>query len=197
MTTLLTSKFSVNRTFRGLAMAGLLTAIGGAAFAQTPPAGMRAPEAMRDAPPADAKMGRMGYGDPAKMQAKMAKHQAALKASLKLTPAQEPAWTTFTAAMQPAAGMGMGWRHSPEQRAEMDKLNTPQRIDKMREMRTQHLAVVDKRMDATKAFYAALTPEQQKVFDAGHTMRGGGHGGGHHGGMAHGPSRSAGTEPTR
>lgn len=189
MTASFTSKFSASRTFSALVMAGLLTAMGGAAIAQTPPpgpAGMRAPEAMRDASQPDGKMGRMGHGDPAKMQARMAKHQAALKASLKLTPAQEPAWTTFTAAMQPAAGMG--WRQSPEQRAEMDKLTTPQRIDKMRDVRTQRMADMDKRMDATKAFYAALTPEQQKVFDAEHTQRGGRHGGGHHGGMAHGRS---------
>ncbi len=189
MTASFTSKFSASRTFSGLVMAGLLTAMGGAAIAQTPPpgpAGMRAPEAMRDAPQPDGKMARMGHGDPAKMQARMAKHQAALKASLKLTPAQEPAWTTFTAAMQPAAGMG--WRQSPEQRAEMDKLTTPQCIDKMRDVRTQRMADMDKRMDATKAFYAALTPEQQKVFDAEHTKRGGRHGGGHHGGMAHGRS---------
>jgi periplasmic protein CpxP/Spy len=65
----------------------------------------------------------------------------------------------------------------------MDKLTTPQRIDKMREMRTQRMAAMDKRMDATKTFYAALSPEQQKTFDAEHKMRGGRHGGGHHGGM--------------
>jgi protein CpxP len=29
-------------------------------------------------------------------------------------------------------------------------------------------AAMDRRGDATKAFYAALTPEQQKVFDAQH-----------------------------
>jgi len=31
---------------------------------------------------------------------------------------------------------------------------------------------MDKRANATKTFYAALTPEQQKVFDAAHQKRG-------------------------
>jgi periplasmic protein CpxP/Spy len=109
---------------------------------------------------------RMEHHDPARMQAMMAKHQAALKAQLKLTPAQEGAWTSYTAAMQPPAHT----RPTAEQRAEFDKLTTPQRIDKMRSMRSQRMtdmnAAMDRRGDATKAFYAALTPEQQKVFDA-------------------------------
>ena len=71
----------------------------------------------------------------------------------------------------------------------MDKLTTPQRIDKMRELRSQRMtamtALMDKRGEATKAFYAALSPDQQKVFDAEHKMRGDHHGGGHHGGMEH------------
>jgi protein CpxP len=64
-------------------------------------------------------------------------------------------------------------------RAEMEKLSTPERIDKMKALRAQRDAEMDKRATATKTFYAALTPEQQKVFDAQH-MRGG-HGA-HHGG---------------
>ena len=46
---------------------------------------------------------RMGGMDPAKMQARMDKRAAELKALLKLTPAQEGAWTTFTEAMKPNA----------------------------------------------------------------------------------------------
>ena len=121
-----------------------------------------------------------GRHDPAKMQAMMAKHQADLKSKLKITAAQEGAWTSYTTAMQPPAGMGM--RPTDSQRAEMDKLSTPERIDKMRAMRTERMtqmnAEMDKRGAATKALYAALTPEQQKVFDAERQDRGshGGHG---------------------
>ena len=176
------SLFTVN----SLVLAGLLATAGAGAIAQTTTnpqgdAGVTAPtpQARPQARPQGEHMGRH---DPAKMQAHMAQRQADMKAKLKITPAQEGAWTAFTAAMQPPANR-MGGRPGPDQRAEMDKLTTPQRIDKMREMRSQRLAAMDKRMDATKTFYTALSPEQQKVFDAEHAMRGGRHGGGHHGGM--------------
>ncbi len=156
----------------GLALAGLMAA-GASAMAQVNP-----PAASYSGPRSE----HMGKHDPAKMQAMMAKHQADMKARLKLTPAQESAWTAYTSAMQPPAGMAM--RPSDAQRAEMDKLTTPERIDRMRAMRaermTQMNAEMDKRGNAAKTFYAALTPEQQKVFDAEHPKRGG-HGE-HHGG---------------
>jgi periplasmic protein CpxP/Spy len=122
-------------------------------------------------------------------QERMAKRQAELKAKLKITPAQEGAWTTFTAAMQPPANMAggmMGTRHDPKVKAEMDKLTTPERIDKMQAMRAERMktmgAEMDKRGAATKAFYAVLSSEQKAVFDAV-SMRGGRHGGGHGMGM--------------
>ena len=45
------------------------------------------------------------------------------------------------------------------------RMTTPQRIDQMRQMRAQRNAEMDKRADATKTFYAQLTPPQQKAFD--------------------------------
>jgi hypothetical protein len=48
----------------------------------------------------------------------------------------------------------------------MAKLATPERIDRMRAVRAQRNAEMDKRMDATKTFYAALSAEQKKTFDA-------------------------------
>jgi protein CpxP len=163
------------------ALAALLATLGVSAMAQSAPVSTAAPSSVSE--------GRMGKHDPAKMQAMMAKRQAELKAALKITPAQEGAWTTYTAAMQPPAGMH-AWR-TPEQRAEMDKLTTPQRIDKMRDMRAQRMtemnATMNKRGDATKALYAALTAEQQKAFDAEQKKHKGfgGHGG-HSGHGAHG-----------
>jgi len=164
--------FKPSASLNSLVLAGLL-ATAGAAMAQTPPA----PPA--GSPPAAGKPGeRMGHHDPAKMQAMIAKRQAELKAKLKITPAQEGAWTSYTAAMQPPAH---GPRPTAEQRAEFDKLTTPQRIDKMKEMRTQRMAdmsaAMDKRGEATKTFYAVLSPEQQKTFDAEHKKHGprGGH----------------------
>ncbi|MDD2881636.1 MAG: Spy/CpxP family protein refolding chaperone [Rhodoferax sp.] len=124
----------------------------------------------------------MGKMDPAKMQAMMDKRHAALKAQLKITASQEAAWTSFIDAHKAPAGM-MG--KQPAAMADMAKLTTPERIDKMKEMRTQHMgemnAAMDKRSEATKAFYAVLTPEQQKTFDA-HSMMGQGRGHGARGG---------------
>ena len=162
-------KFAL-KSLNGLILAGLL-ATTGAAMAQgtdAAPTGMTAMQSQGAQ--------RMGRHDPAKMQARMAKHQAELKAKLKITPAQEAAWTTFTASMQPPAHMMGGERPMAAQLAEFDKLTTPERIDKMKALRTERMtemnAQMDKRGDATKAFYAALSPEQQKTFDAEHRKMG-------------------------
>ena len=110
-------------------------------------------------------------------QARHAQRQADLKAQLQLTPAQEPAWTAYTTALQP------GERTARLHRQDMAQLTTPERIDRMRALRAQHAAEADRRGEATKTFYAALTPEQQKTFDAkAHRTHRGGHSGeGHHG----------------
>jgi hypothetical protein len=115
--------------------------------------------------------GGMARMDPAKMQermkAMMDKHHAQLKAALKITAAQEGAWKAFVDSAPFAQGMMMHQRPDP---AEMAKLSVPQRMEKMKELRTQHEAAMnqamDKHLDATKALYAALTPEQQITFDA-------------------------------
>jgi periplasmic protein CpxP/Spy len=151
--------------FKPLLIATVLAAVGFAAVAQgSEHGGMR-----------------HGKGDPAKMQQMRAKYQDELKAKLKLAPNQESAWASFTAAMQPSAAM----LAARPDRAAMDKLTTPERIDKMKSLRAARDVQMNQRADATKAFYAALTPEQKQVFDAEHKGRGarhgGGHGGGHHG----------------
>lgn len=151
--------------FKPLLLAGLLATAGIAAFSQAPPAGpmMGASAPMKHEGMRHHRMGRM---DPARMQAWMDKRNAELKTQLKITSTQEGAWTAYTAAMKPPADM-MGQR--PD-RAELAKLPTPERIDTMKALRNRHMAersaAMDKRGEATKTFYAALTPEQQKVFDA-------------------------------
>ncbi|MDO8278191.1 MAG: Spy/CpxP family protein refolding chaperone [Burkholderiaceae bacterium] len=152
-------------------LAAVLATTGFAAMAQTP-----APAAAGSGRPAMHE--RMGRADPARMQERIAKRHAELRQKLKITATQEPAWAAFTAAMQPQA---WGMR---TQRAEMDKLSTPERIDRMQALRATRAAQMDKRLAATKTFYAALTPEQQKTFDAEASRRGGGHKG--HGGHGHG-----------
>lgn len=112
----------------------------------------------------------------ANMQARMARHLADLKQKLQLSPGQEAAWNTYTEALKPA-------NMTRPDRAEMARLTTPERIDRMKAQRTARMAEMDKRADATKDFYAVLTPEQKKKFDE-ENLRGGRHGrggDGHHG----------------
>lgn len=127
-----------------------------------------------------------------RMEKMRAEHQARLKAELKLTPAQETAWLAYVARTGPQAGTA-----TPAAAEDWSKLTTPQRLDKMQALHTEHQAEMAKRAEATKGFYAALTPEQQKVFDAqgaGHAQRTGMRGGAHgsHGGMHHGAGMSGG-----
>lgn len=130
------------------------------------------------------RMGQHQRMDPARMQQMMAQRQADLKAKLKITASQESAWNAYVASMQPPAGMGQ--RMDPQARKkmheEMAALSTPQRIDRMNAMKAERDAMMAKRHEATKAFYAALTPEQQGVFDNSRMMgKRQGRGEGHHG----------------
>lgn len=164
-------------TATNAATAALVAAMALPALAQTPPP---APTATTQA--ADAPARRPGGADMQKRhEERMAQRQAALKEKLKLTAAQESAWTTFTSAMQP------GERPARPDPKELDKLTTPQRIDRMRELRAQHTAQAERRDEAVKKFYAVLTPEQQKTFDTEARHAGPGmHHGGPHGGPDHG-----------
>lgn len=149
--------------------AGLLATLGFSALAQTPPpAGDPAPQSRQE---------RMHRHDPAKMQERMAQRQAELKAKLQITSAQEGAWSTFTSALKPPADRPA--------RAEFAQLTTPERIDRMQALKARRDAEMAKRADATKTFYATLTPEQQKVFDTETLRFLGRHMYRHHGGPGH------------
>lgn len=99
---------------------------------------------------------------------------SALKEKLKLSAKQEAAWNTFAGAGKPA--MQRGDRQA--MRGEFEKMNTPDRLDKMQAMAEKRHARMAERSKAVKVFYAELTPEQQAVFDAGMKPRHRGHG--HH-----------------
>ncbi len=119
---------------------------------------------------------RHGQKDPAKREALRAAHLAELKDKLKLAPEQEAAWNAFASANQPGVHRMGGDRQA--MRAEFDKLSTPERMDKMMAMSEARRARMAERAGAIKAFYAQLTPAQQKVFDA--EAMTGGHRGQHH-----------------
>lgn len=162
-----------------LVIAGLLASAGFATVAQPmgPGGGAGGPMMGASSPMQQGgKMGMRGKMDPAKMEAMMTKRLADLKAKLKITGEQEAAWTSFTTAMKPPVAM------DPKRadRAEMDKLTTPERIDKMRALRDQQhkdmQVAMEQRDQATKTFYATLSAEQKKTFDAQHLRMAGDHG---------------------
>lgn len=162
MTTAQTTHTHPTRSRRMLGAATLAAALlvlgGTQAMAQSAPP--PPPAAEQPAPMAGQQHGPRGmHMSPEQRQQRMAQHQAKLKQKLQLTAEQEGAWKTFTDAMQPQP-------HARLDRADWSQMSTPERIDRMRALRSQRAAAMDKRDDAVKAFYAALTPTQQKTFDA-------------------------------
>ena len=127
---------------------------------------------------------------PEQRQAKMAERrakraemhaarQAKLADALKLTPAQQPVWQAFVASMTPPQqGERAGQRLSKEQRA---ALTAPQRLERRIALQKQRTARMEARLSALNSLYAALSPEQRKVFDEQQQRRGGRHHRGHGG----------------
>ena len=116
------------------------------------------------------------------MQVRIAQHLAGLKVKLNLTPAQQNAWDAFSSSVTPTREQLL---RMTEMRQEMRSMTTPERIDRMRALRAERSAAMDQRFDATKRFYAHLSPEQQKTFDANALPRHGRHHGGRHHGGGH------------
>jgi len=112
----------------------------------------------------------------AKRLEQRAARQAKLAEALKLTPAQQPVWQAFVASMTPPQkGERASQRLSQEQRA---ALSAPQRLERRIALQKERTARMEARLSALNSLYAALTPEQRKVFDE-QQRRGGRHHGGH------------------
>lgn len=186
-------------TGKGLLLAALLasaTFASSGAFAQAPQGSTTAPtppaaEAQAVAPDQGKHMRHTGADREKRfehMQQRRAQHMAALKEKLKLTPAQEGAWSTFAEAQRPPVRPGAG--EPSFDRGEFAKLTTPQRLERMQARQAERSAMFAKRADATRSFYATLSPQQQKTFDA-ESMMPFGHGehGEHH---RHGPAPTKG-----
>jgi periplasmic protein CpxP/Spy len=94
------------------------------------------------------------------MAQRHAQHLTELKSRLKLQADQESAWNTFSQAMQTP-------NHAAARldRAALEKMSTPERLDQMQAHKAQRDAEMQKHIDATKTFYASLNSEQKKVFD--------------------------------
>lgn len=96
---------------------------------------------------------------PEKMRERMEKRQAGLRAKLNLNAGQEAAWNAYVARMRPA--------ELPQRpgRAEMEKLSVPERMEKRLAFMKQAEQRLTGRLAATREFYAALSPEQQNIFN--------------------------------
>ena len=83
--------------------------------------------------------------------------------ALHLNPSQEAAWNAYKAAMpQPAEARA---RHHAAAML-FPTLPAPRRIDLVEAEMRQDLADLRHEGDALKAFYATLTTDQQRIFDA-------------------------------
>ena len=104
-----------------------------------------------------------GHWDPQKMKGRMAARMAqrakVLHGKLKLNADQEIAWKDLETAWKPPADQ------KRLDIAEMEKLTSPERMEKMIERMKQHQEMMGIRLNAVKAFYGKLSPEQQKTFD--------------------------------
>jgi periplasmic protein CpxP/Spy len=105
----------------------------------------------------------------AKWAERVAAHQHKLREQLKLTPSQDAAWAAYTTAIKPAA------RGERGERSDWIAMPAPQRMEKRIEMAKQHVSMMETRLAALNTFYAVLTPEQKKVFDANSVGHGGRH----------------------
>lgn len=145
----------LSKTLLSLGLAGLVAGFSAQAAEPASP--------QKDAP--------AGYGMPChegsgghdrmhkRMQERHDAHHKALHDKLKLNADQEEAWKALTAAHQPPAeGMRPDW-------AELEKLSAPARMEKMMDQMKQRQEQMGARLQALKAFYAKLSPEQQKTFD--------------------------------
>ena len=153
--------------FKPLLIAALMTSVGATVLAQS---------AAQSGPMYAGGMMRHDRMDPAKMHEWAVQRHAELKAKLKLNANQEAAWANYVAAIQPPADMvaRMSRENRQKLHEEMAALTTPERIDRMNAMKAQRDAAMARRGEATKAFYAVLSAEQQKVFDANTMRRGAG-----------------------
>jgi len=91
-----------------------------------------------------------------------AEYANALKDRLHITAAQDALWNAFIASMKPPKDTQ---EDHPDFKA-LAQLTTPERIKRMRALRQAREAQLVSRENAVEVFYAGLTAEQKKIFDA-------------------------------
>jgi hypothetical protein len=105
-----------------------------------------------------------------KMEARRAERLKALHDALNIRPDQESAFVAFAASMQPPTRSGGGPEGIKSDRAALAAMSTPERLDRMSQMMDARMARMkasfQQRETATKALYAALSPDQKRTMDA-------------------------------
>ena len=109
--------------------------------------------------PYDAPSDTHEMDSPEQFAKRVERKQAMLRESLKLSPAQEPAWKQFTQQTRPSAPIVVPTK------GEMAKLSAPDRMEQLLATMREGEQRLQVRLDATRAFYAVLTPAQQNTFD--------------------------------
>ena len=97
---------------------------------------------------------------------------SSLHDALHLTTAQEDGWRSYRAAITPNSSTEARRRSAAMM---MNTLTTPRRIDLINAEMQEDFAAMQRQGQAVKAFYATLTPDQQRTFDR-QTLQNGGSG---------------------
>jgi len=100
----------------------------------------------------------------AKFAAKRQQRMQDLHTVLRIRPEQDGAWQAYQAALTPPEH-ARGERMQQPQGAQTPQ-TTPQMLDRMAAWQAKREQRMVARTEATKRFYAALSPEQQQTFDA-------------------------------
>jgi periplasmic protein CpxP/Spy len=130
--------------------------------------------------------------DRAGMEQMRAKREAAraddMAVLLGLRADQRPAFDRYLASMRPMQGGPDGKPGGSMDHPRMEEMALPARLDAMQAEVDRHDAMAKQRIAATRTFYASLTPDQQRRFEAldhlrhDHMGHHGGWRGFHHGG---------------
>lgn len=163
------------RTLVGVAALSAAICTSSVSFAQASPPGAAMSTASAEH---DQRMDRM--------RAHVASKARALHVILNIRPEQEGAFQALLATMQPSEERNEMRMHDDQD--SVVGITTPQRLDRMAARMSARQAEFQRHADAVKRFYAVLSPDQQRSFDAlqGMMKDGGHHGmgreamGGHH-----------------
>jgi hypothetical protein len=145
------------RVFGGLALAASLACLSTAALAQA--AGGAGPDR---APPTAEQREAWKQQHETRRREALEEQARRLHDILNLRPDQDAALHAFLTSMAPPRREDMR-RERPD---EAGKLTTPQRLDRMAQRLAERQTEFQTRAAAIRQFYAALSPEQQRAFDA-------------------------------